>query len=525
MARCVFIVFLYDTASHKEPEEKGRAESPPLHNDGYSSDEDYSDDADEGREGYRPGGYHPINIGDRFNSGRYIVLEKLGWGHFSTVWMCLDKKSHAKDSGKSTSLDGVKASHCIALKVQKSDAHYREAAMDEIQLLQSASAAAVSEECAKEYGIAFDPSVVLLLDTFEHVGPHGRHVCMAFEMLGENLLSVIKKYDYRGIPIHIVQRITLQICQGLDFLHRFCSIIHTDLKPENILVSRPPELPAEEQIVEIVNAAQEKGNTKSGKSASKKKSSSSGKNEAAASSTVATAAASETAGNMSAEQKKKMKKKMKKRRQRAKKGEVSKRNSSGRAGGRRMKSDAGAGAAGGIRTGAGFSASAGGGETGDAIQVEEERRLMEEASEPYQIQHGGAEAKDFGNRDDDARTLAKKRSVDDDDGDYNDDFADAKIVQSRLTSVEVLPTWVRSSLFAYMNLTAFPVSLEEDSDVPNVSWAEAGAAGASAVDSSSALSRRFEAESVSMDDYCAPASDDVASICMVSYICVHLLHA
>ena len=36
-----------------------------------------------------------------------------------------------------------------------------------------------------------------LYDSFEHMGPHGRHVCMVFEVLGDNLLSLIKQYDYR----------------------------------------------------------------------------------------------------------------------------------------------------------------------------------------------------------------------------------------------------------------------------------------------------------------------------------------
>jgi len=31
---------------------------------------------------------------------------------------------------------------------------------------------------------------------------------MAFEVLGKNLLSLIKKYDYKGIPIKIVREIT-----------------------------------------------------------------------------------------------------------------------------------------------------------------------------------------------------------------------------------------------------------------------------------------------------------------------------
>jgi len=36
-----------------------------------------------------PGGYYPVQIGDLFN-GRYHVVRKLGWGHFSTVWLCWD---------------------------------------------------------------------------------------------------------------------------------------------------------------------------------------------------------------------------------------------------------------------------------------------------------------------------------------------------------------------------------------------------------------------------------------------------
>ncbi len=45
---------------------------------------------EEDLEDYRPGGYHPVNIGDDFNLGRYVVVRKLGWGHFSTVWLARD---------------------------------------------------------------------------------------------------------------------------------------------------------------------------------------------------------------------------------------------------------------------------------------------------------------------------------------------------------------------------------------------------------------------------------------------------
>ena len=213
------------------------------------SDEDYSDDcADEGEEGYRPGGYHPVNVGERYNS-RYTVIKKLGWGHFSTVWMVQDKKHTTKGTDAASVGDRPEF---VALKIQKSAPHYQEAALDEIELLGCAAEAAISEEVISEFGPKYDPHVVLLLDHFQHTGPHGQHYCFVFETLGENLLEVIKKYDYKGIPVQIVKRFVKQTCIALDFLHRHCKIIHTDLKPENILIATPPPLPSSEEVKNIL---------------------------------------------------------------------------------------------------------------------------------------------------------------------------------------------------------------------------------------------------------------------------------
>lgn len=76
-----------------------------------------------------------------------------------------------------------------------------------------------------------------MFDQFFHVGPNGKHSVMALEVLGKNLLTLIKKYDYRGIPVPIVRKIAKQTLMGLDYLHRICKIIHTDLKPENVVFS------------------------------------------------------------------------------------------------------------------------------------------------------------------------------------------------------------------------------------------------------------------------------------------------
>ena len=64
---------------------------------------------------------------------------------------------------------------------------------------------------------------------------NGKHSVMAFEVLGRNLLTLIKRFDYAGVPMPIVREIIKQTLMGLDYLHRICGIIHTDLKPENVV--------------------------------------------------------------------------------------------------------------------------------------------------------------------------------------------------------------------------------------------------------------------------------------------------
>ena len=162
-----------------------------------------------------------MTVGETFKNRRYVVVRKLGWGHFSTVWLSKDT-----ETGKH-----------VALKVVRSAAHYTETAIDEIKLLQK-----IVEANPNHAGRAY---VVSLLDQFEHKGPNGMHVCMVFEVLGENLLGLIKRWNHRGIPMPLVKQITKQVLLGLDYLHRECGIIHTDLKPENVLI----EIGDVEQIV------------------------------------------------------------------------------------------------------------------------------------------------------------------------------------------------------------------------------------------------------------------------------------
>lgn len=68
--------------------------------DDRSETSDYTSE-DEGTEDYRRGGYHAVRIGDTFKHGRYVVQSKLGWGHFSTVWLAWDTQKSVRFSTNS----------------------------------------------------------------------------------------------------------------------------------------------------------------------------------------------------------------------------------------------------------------------------------------------------------------------------------------------------------------------------------------------------------------------------------------
>ena len=160
---------------------------------------------------------------------RYIILRKLGWGHFSVVWLALklqDKKLYA-------------------LKIQKSADKYTESALEEEEILFDVANNYQNREWVESVRKYMgDPNLVVtgththnlqMYDQFMHHSMNGKHSVMAFEVLGRNLLTLIKRFNYDGIPMPVVREITKQMLMGLDYLHRMCNIIHTDLKPENVV--------------------------------------------------------------------------------------------------------------------------------------------------------------------------------------------------------------------------------------------------------------------------------------------------
>lgn len=254
---------------------------------------------------------------------------------------------------------------------------------------------------------------------FEHNGPNGRHVCMLFEMLGENLLKVIERYDYKGIPISIVKNIVRQVCMGLDFLHRHCSIIHTDLKPENILIAKAPTAPSSEYIQNLMN------NTISQKSIKKSKKGNSNTIEKTIEAVQKQLSNEKT---LSTEQRRKLKKKLKKKKQQVKKNEKKKRKSGARRANNNDRSESPISA--------------------DAA-AKEEMMMMERDSIPLGLDEDkAADPKEFGN-------LTVNDSKLDREEDIEDKLSTVSQTDLSLDNVEYNKTqeWLRPTLFSYLNFS------------------------------------------------------------------------
>ena len=137
---------------------------------------------------------------------------KLGWGAMSTVWRCSDRAAGTE----------------VAVKVAMADRIVTETTRDEVKLLR----------CVEEAPEGEGKSAVLrLLGEFEVEGAGGdRHLCLALELLGANLLQCLRATTAPP-ALATVAGLVEQVLAGLDFLHTSADIIHTDIKPENLLLA------------------------------------------------------------------------------------------------------------------------------------------------------------------------------------------------------------------------------------------------------------------------------------------------
>lgn len=152
-----------------------------------------SHEGGESLEYYRPGGYHPVHIGDKYKDDRYEIIYKLGSGSFSTVWL---SKDHHQN-------------RYVALKVVCAD---DSSGSSEKRVLEHLATQSKQIHTNKK-------QVALLLDEFFIEGPNGRHLCLVTEPARCSVLSSLAEHPWM-FQKPIARAIAAQTILGLQSLHQ-----------------------------------------------------------------------------------------------------------------------------------------------------------------------------------------------------------------------------------------------------------------------------------------------------------------
>ena len=159
----------------------------------------------ESLERYRPGGYHPIHLGDKLGAGRrYEVVYKLGYGSYSTVWLCKDTKT----------------GQCVSVKVAVSETGRKQnSELDIFHALGNGD----SEHPGKSF-------VISLYDEFTLEGPNGSHQCFVFPV-ALNSVAIAKEastIENTMFAAPVARSIVVQVLLALSYIHS-CGVVHAGM--------------------------------------------------------------------------------------------------------------------------------------------------------------------------------------------------------------------------------------------------------------------------------------------------------
>ncbi|CAG7989847.1 unnamed protein product [Penicillium salamii] len=165
-------------------------------------------------ESYRVGGYHPTTIGDNIHN-RYQVVQKLGNGTYSTIWLARDQK------------DGK----YVAIKVCTADSNPLEfSVLSELSNSQQSSSTSLGKRLI--------PSV---LDRFEVQGSNGTHPCYV-TIPARMSLSEAKDASYnRLFQLDVARALAAQLVLAVEYVHSQ-GFVHGDLHAGNVLLQLPFDL-------------------------------------------------------------------------------------------------------------------------------------------------------------------------------------------------------------------------------------------------------------------------------------------
>ena len=171
-------------------------------------------------------GHLAVSKGDMLHE-RYKVLEKLGQGGFSTVYLAQENVNNVH----------------VAIKVSKCAVSVRKLAKIEMDLLKY-----IHEKLNRSEEVDFSMEkeymgscpIIRVLDTFDYQRNRETFSCMVMPVYQSSLLTVIEDHLRRQIRLSSSQlryrkSVIRSVVTALMHLERI-NVVHTDLKPENLLL-------------------------------------------------------------------------------------------------------------------------------------------------------------------------------------------------------------------------------------------------------------------------------------------------
>ncbi|KAK6841197.1 hypothetical protein PG987_002057 [Apiospora arundinis] len=159
---------------------------------------------------YRPGGYHPIQIGDVFQN-RYQIVHKLGYGSYSAIWLARDDQM----------------AKYVAIKVGTADHGPKE-----LQILSLISALTASNG-------GFGSNLISpVLDRYHLEGPNGTHSCLVTTPARCSLADVTEAADHSPFNLSVARSLCAQLAMAVAHIHDL-GYVHGDIHMGNILLQLP----------------------------------------------------------------------------------------------------------------------------------------------------------------------------------------------------------------------------------------------------------------------------------------------
>ncbi|KAE8150472.1 protein kinase [Aspergillus avenaceus] len=155
--------------------------------------------------------FFPVKIGDVFQS-KYQVVEKLGYGGYSTVWLCKDLEDHAY----------------VTLKLYECGSAHAEREIQVYEHLKGLKSCHTGTVLVRT-----------VLDKFQLSSTDGSHFyqCLVHPALGMSLYELRSRCPRKVFPENLLKPTLIHILLALDFLHTEAHVIRTDIQEKNIMLN------------------------------------------------------------------------------------------------------------------------------------------------------------------------------------------------------------------------------------------------------------------------------------------------